>query len=88
MAAKSKTLVFNKNEDFRFDSVDEIIDELNPMNYVNVTAKIEYKIDGKQTSRNFSLREYFLSDGNNFMAVAMFEDLKDSMEVGNTGQDF
>ena len=76
---KPKTLVFSKEANYQFNSLDEIINEF------QLLVRIVYAGDIKTTNNNLTLKEYIATDDGKFqMKIAMFEQFADQMELNNT----
>ena len=82
---KPKALVFSKEANYQFNSLDEIINEFQLMELVNVMVRIVHAGDIKTTNNNLTLKEYVATDDGKFqMKIAMFEQFADQMELNNT----
>ena len=82
---KPKTLIFSKEANYQFNSLDEIINEFQFMELVNVMVRIVHAGDIKTTNNNLTLKEYIATDDGKFqMKIAMFEQFTDQMELNNT----
>ena len=55
---KPKTLIFSKESNYQFNSLDEIINEFQFMELVNVMVRIVHAGDIKTTNNNLTLKEY------------------------------
>ena len=79
---KEKTLVFTKKESCHFATLDEIINELEPFQYVNLTAKV-VQSGSLQRANNLNLREFIVTDnGETTIPVTLFEDLVNAVQSG------
>ena len=76
MTGKPKTLVFAKSENCKYHSIDEVINKLQPYNYVNVIVNVT-GMSKINKIRNLSLKEFLVTtdDGVTFINITMFEDL-------------
>ena len=82
---KPKTLVFSKEANYQFNSLDEIINEFQLMELVNVMVRIVHAGDIKTTNNNLTLKEYIAKDDGKFqMKIAVFKQFADQMELNNT----
>ena len=63
---KSKTLLFSKEANYQFDSLDKIIKEFQLMELVNVMVRIVHAGKVKSTNNNLTLKEYIATDDGKF----------------------
>ena len=82
MTGKPKPLVFVKSENCKYHSIDEVINKLQPYNYVNVIVNV-IGMSKINKIRNLSLKEFLVTtdDGVTFINITMFEDLISLLEI-------
>ena len=72
---KQKTVVFAKNEEYKIISIEQMINEIEPMEFIRVKLNALSTADQK-TVNSLKLREYVTTyDGESFINITIFEEL-------------
>ena len=78
---KPKTVVFAKKEEQKISSIVQIINEIEPMEFVSVKMKVLSAADLKAVN-SLKLREYVATDdGESFINITIFEELIDKVDI-------
>ena len=78
---KPKTLVFERKEEHKISSIEQIINEVEPMEFVSVKVKVLSAADQK-TVNSLRLRKYVATDdGESFINITIFEELIDKVDI-------
>ena len=81
---KPKTVVVAKKEEHKLISIEQIINEIEPTEFVNIKVKFLSAADQK-TVNSLKLREYVATDnGESFINITMFEELIDKVDIDMT----
>ena len=81
---KPKTVVFAKKEEHKISSIEQIINEIEPMEFVSVKVKVLSAADQK-TVNSLKSPEYVATyDDESFINITIFEELIDKVDIDLT----